>query len=166
MARWNQRGRRQRREARILVREAERFLDGRYVLDAVSQGQAVPAWTWMSWLAHGDADVLDEARRWLTDQSRPRDPTQHVWRCVLQLLAADLETTAKAVGCSVEEVQHAALVPIELGQLEGVGPTTFHRIVTAALSYFEQHWPHASGQLTSAQNGDHPSDRQVPRKAE
>jgi hypothetical protein len=117
-----------------LAEEAEQFLTGRYLDLAFATAQDVPAWVWVSTLAHGNRDDLARSEHWL-DQHRGLRPQYDAWGRIVQMLSRQIRETIETVGCSLQEVQRDVLVPTELAILAvPVGPATMYRIVSSALS--------------------------------
>jgi hypothetical protein len=114
--------------------EAERFLAGRYLDIAFDTQRDIPAWIWLSALAHGDTRDLSLAATWLSDHQGLR-PEFDAWGRVLQLLAREIDDTIATVGCRLVQLQQDILQPTELAILASpVGPATLYRIVSAALT--------------------------------
>jgi len=117
-----------------LVSETESFLRGQYLDIAFDNDADVPAWVWLSVIAHGNEDVLLRARRWLSDHSGCR-PELNGWARVLQHEASEILDTAAAVGWSLQDLQRELLVPLELAvTITPVGPATLSRLVQTMLT--------------------------------
>jgi hypothetical protein len=131
--RWKRRRCGSRQSDSILVSEAQQFLDGRLLDVAFESGGDVPAWVWLSAIAHGDAPILEHAQHWLADHEGVR-PELNGWGRVLQHLTTRLLETSEAIGCSARELQRSLLVPLELAvTMTPVGPATMCRLVNAML---------------------------------
>jgi hypothetical protein len=116
-----------------IAEEAEQFLAGRYLDIAFATERDVPAWVWLSALAHGDVADLSLAETWLSDHLGLR-PEYDAWGQILQMLAAEIRETIARVGCTLVELQQDVLLPTELAVLASpVGPATLYRIVDLAL---------------------------------
>jgi hypothetical protein len=106
------------------VSEAQQFLDGRLLDIAFESGGDVPAWVWLSAIAHGDAPTLERAQHWLSDHQGMR-PELNGWGRVLQHLTKRLLETSEAIGCPASDLQRNLLVPPELAiTMTPVGPAT------------------------------------------
>lgn len=117
----------------ILVDETQQFLDGRLLDTAFASGGDVPAWIWLSAIAHGDAPILEHAQTWLSDHQGAR-PEMNGWGRVLQHLTERLLETSKAIGCPPRDLQRTLLVPLELAvTMTPIGPATMCRLVNAML---------------------------------
>ena len=117
-----------------LAAEVERFLSGHHLESIFDSAEEIPAWVWLSVVAHGDDEVLERTQHWLAEHHGVR-PELDAWGRVLQLVAAQLVETAAAIDCEVSELQRQLLVPLELAvSLTSVGPATLHRLVTVMLS--------------------------------
>ena len=117
----------------ILVSETQQFLDGRLHDVAFASGDDVPAWVWLSAIAHGDALNLEHAKNWLSDHQEVR-PVLNGWDRVLQHLTKWLLETSEAIGCPTSDLQRSLLVPLELAvTMTPVGPATMCRLVNAML---------------------------------
>ncbi|MBF6557537.1 MAG: hypothetical protein IVW52_15520 [Acidimicrobiales bacterium] len=135
------RSRRIRSQARELVEECESFLTGQYPSVLQARGVPVPEWAWLSLLAHAPAETLmDHAA------GGPRrnylDRLNLIWLGAVALLTQELVVQAERTGCSVEELQHAVLVRLELRWVQTpstasvVGPSPFVEEVRQALNQF------------------------------
>ena len=114
--------------------EAESFLSGRYLETMFDSLDEIPAWAWLSVIAHGDERVLERSEHWLQEHRGAR-PELDGWGRVLEHVARQLVTTAAAIGCPVTELQRHLLIPLELAvSLTPVGPATLYRLVNAMLS--------------------------------
>ena len=99
-----------RRISAQLVDETEAFLGGRFVERAEARGDFVPVWAWTNLLAHGsDKDLRAEQ----TIRLPRRDKAMRQWREARSYLAAEVLWQAERHG-SLEEVQEAVLMPLEL----------------------------------------------------
>jgi len=135
------RDRRLESQARQLVNECESFLVGRYPSVLRAQGLPVPEWAWLSMLAHAPVDRLVTQNAGV----RRRQIGDHLtvlWLGAVALLAQELVMVADRTGCSVEELQHAVILNVELNwrrPLFGasvMGPSRFVEEVRQALSRF------------------------------
>jgi hypothetical protein len=117
----------------ILVSETQQFLNGHLLDVAFESGGDVPAWVWLSTLAHGDAPILERAQSWLSDHQGMR-PELNGWGRVLQHLTRRLLETSEAIGCPPSDLQRSLLVPLELAvTMTPVGPATMCRLVNVML---------------------------------
>lgn len=117
-----------------LVIETQSYLDGNYLEIAFNENRDVPAWAWLSVLAHGDEKSLARAATWLSDHPGVR-PEFDTWGRVLEHVAHQVLDTAVAVGCSLGEIQRDLLIPLELTIINTpVGPTTLYRLISAILA--------------------------------
>jgi hypothetical protein len=117
----------------ILANEADQFLNGRLLDVAFASGDDVPAWIWLSAIAHGDRSLLGRTQNWLTDHKGAR-PELNGWGRVLQHLTTRLLETSDALGCPASDLQRSLLVPLELAvTITPVGPATMCRLVNAML---------------------------------
>jgi hypothetical protein len=135
------RSRRIRSQSRVLVEECEAFLAGQYPSVLQARGIPVPEWAWLSLLAHAPADVvLDHATS--GPRRNYRDRLNLIWSGAVALLTKELVLQAKRTGCSVEELQHAVLLPLELrwdrpwSAPSTIGPSRFVEEVRQALNQF------------------------------
>lgn len=126
-------------EARRLTYESEAFLAGQYAQILQTDGHSVPAWAWLSALAHGPHEVLVE----LAARGRYADANAEdgAWTQVVSGLAIELLAIAARTGCRVEELQHAALVTLEsstdlTGDHPSCSPARFDRAVRDALAHY------------------------------
>jgi hypothetical protein len=118
----------------ILAGEAEQFLNGSLLDVVFAGGDDVPAWIWLSAIAHGDEPLLAHTRNWLSDHAGIR-PELNGWGRVLQHLTTRLLETSEAIGCPVSDLQRSLLVPLELAvTITPVGPATMCRLVNAMLT--------------------------------
>ncbi len=117
---WGSRDRRQ-ASGEALAREAELFLAGGYPAALGGRRQPVPAYAWLSVLAHAYAGDLDgwAVRRHGAEAQRG---TVGRWEVAVSLLARETLTTAAAVGRTAGEVQRSVFVPLEL--MPAVGRVT------------------------------------------
>jgi hypothetical protein len=117
-----------------IVSEVSRFLSGRCLDSAFCTAEDIPAWAWLSVVAHGDSATLERSARWM-DEHRGARPELDNWGRVLQYTSCRLLQTADTLGCSVIELQRQLLVPLELAVcLTPVGPATMYRLVNALLT--------------------------------
>jgi hypothetical protein len=117
----------------LLVTEVKQFLDGQLLDIAFESGGEVPAWVWLSTIAHGDARILEHAENWLSDHHGVR-PELNGWGRVLQHLTRRLLDTSEAIGCPTSDLQRSLLVPLELAvTMTPVGPATMCRLVNEML---------------------------------
>ena len=117
----------------ILAREADQFLNGRLLDVAFASGGDVPAWIWLSAIAHGDRPLLARTQNWLSDHQGAR-PELNGWGRVQQHLTTRLLETSEAMGCPASDLQRSLLVPLELAvTITPVGPATMCRLVNAML---------------------------------
>lgn len=101
------------REARSVVREAENVLQGRTIEGFIARRQRVPAWSLISLLGHGSRlDLMKLA----SPVSRP-DPAG--WSGTMARLAGDLLDLTWD-DASLLGLQRQALVPLELSLLGGM----------------------------------------------
>lgn len=120
---------------KVLVAEAEHFLRGHYLEVAYGTAHEIPAWVWLSTLAHGDAATLLAAEEWLST-STARRSEYDTWGRVLQLLARQVRVMTETTPCTLAEIQRDVLVPLELAILASpVGPATLYRLVTSMLDH-------------------------------
>ena len=139
--RWSvRRWRRHRDEAHALVRESESYLGGRLAVELHSGGQPVPNWAWAAALAHAPAELVAS---WAADRESPEAArgTLDRWRLALSLMARELMATAASVDVGLEEVQRAALLPLEqrsADQARVEGPDQFIRLGLRALRTYRQ----------------------------
>lgn len=100
--------------SRELVRESIKFLKGRAPEVYQSRGQ-VPAWAFISCLAHSDADRLLEFAR----------PGQHgdsaSWNATIAYLATEIIAVGRE-SSPLETIQREVLIPVELDLLAGTIP--------------------------------------------
>jgi hypothetical protein len=121
------------RYGEILASETEQFLNGTLLDVAFASGDDVPAWIWLSAIAHGDAPLLARTKHWLSDHKGVR-PELNGWGRVLQHLTTRLLETSEAMGCPTSDLQRSLLVPLELAvTITPVGPATMCRLVNAML---------------------------------
>jgi len=119
---------------KALVRECERFLEGRFAEHLVIAGIPVPAWAWLNILAHGTPARLQIVA------GAPADGTSgRGWRRALAKLADEVFAAAEREG-SLEAVQRGILVPLELylaarPEMAGLGPDELVARVRAALHH-------------------------------
>jgi hypothetical protein len=66
------------RYGEILASETEQFLNGSLLDVAFASGDEVPAWIWLSAIAHGDAPLLARTKSWLSDHEGVR-PELNGW---------------------------------------------------------------------------------------
>jgi hypothetical protein len=119
------------RDGEMLASEAEQFLNGGLLDVAFASSDDVPAWIWLSAIAHGDAPLLARTKNWLSDHQGAR-PELNGWGRVLQHLATRLLETSEAMGCPTSDLQRNLLVPLELAvTITPVGPATMCRLVNA-----------------------------------
>ncbi len=135
------RSRRIRSQSRELIEDCEGFLTGQYPSLLQDRGIPVPEWAWLSLLAHAHVDVLlDHATRGPRRDYRNR--LNLIWLGAVALLTEELVLQAKRTGCSVEELQHAVLLPLELrwdrpwSAASTIGPSRFVEDVRQALNQF------------------------------
>jgi hypothetical protein len=132
--RWRFRQPREERPGDSIADEAEQFLAGGYLDIAFVNERDVPAWIWMSTLAHADGATLERAEHWL-DHQREMRPELELWGRMLQLLARRVHESYVAIGCSLEDLQREVLVPLELAvSAASIGPATLYRIVDSMLA--------------------------------
>jgi hypothetical protein len=130
---WNHR-RNEPPHGEILASEAEQFLSGSLLDVAFTSGSEVPAWIWLSAIAHGDESRLARIQNWLSDHQGFR-PELNGWGRVLQHLSTRLLETSEAMGCAPSDLQRSLLIPLELAvTITPVGPATMCRLVSAMLS--------------------------------
>ena len=117
--------------------EAQRFLDGQY-LDVALEGQReVPAWVWLSVVAHGDEKRLREVASWAGDHRELR-PEFEEWGRLLEHLARQVLLSSSVVGRPISHIQRDLLIPLELAIfITPVGPPTLYRLVTAMFAVLE-----------------------------
>lgn len=121
------------RHGEVLANEAQQFLNGGLLDLAFASGGDVPAWIWLSAIAHGDAPLLACTKNWLADHQGVR-PELNGWGRVLQHLTTRLLETSEAIGCQTSDLQRSLLVPLELAvTITPVGPATMCRLVNAML---------------------------------
>jgi hypothetical protein len=121
------------RHGEILASETEQFLNGSILDLAFASGGDIPAWIWLSAIAHGDAPLLARNKNWLSDHQGAR-PELNGWGRVLQHLTTRLLETSEAIGCQTSDLQRSLLVPLELAvTITPVGPATMCRLVNAML---------------------------------
>jgi hypothetical protein len=121
------------RYGEILASETEQFLNGSLLDVAFASGDEVPAWIWLSAIAHGDAPLLARTKSWLSDHEGVR-PELNGWGRVVQHLTARLLETSEAMGCPTSDLQRSLLIPLELAvTITPVGPATMCRLVNAML---------------------------------
>ena len=131
--RWKLRHQDSHRPGESLVNETEQFLSGGYLEFAFASGRSIPAWAWLASVVHGDESALIRAQCFVRDHHGTR-PEYDCWGRVLQLLARLVLDSARAMGCSVSEIQRELLIPLELAvMLTPVGPATMCRLVEAML---------------------------------
>ncbi len=124
---------------RQLVIECESYLGGNYPSLLQDHGLPVPAWAWLSVLAHGTAQSL-EARA--VEERRRPDPDGTNWEGAVDLLAQELVTAATRAGCTVEDLQHSILRDLELEPdpsvfgSDGLGPGRLVEEVRRAIARF------------------------------
>lgn len=124
-------------EAR-LVHECEAFLSGRLAEELEDRQQPVPAWAWMNMLAHGTPRQL---RSMAYEGLGGAFTTVDAWERGLCFLAREVLAMAEERGCTVEELQRRALVPLELEMTRDVGwvetgPGLLVMRVVAALGHY------------------------------
>jgi len=137
-------GKRKRVEARgadaapEMTLDCQRLLDGSY-LDSLCAGEhPVPCWAWLNKLTHCDPVELE------TIAGRPpataRRPELHAWARTVSFLARELLQVATRCGRQVDELQRAALLPLEV-ELMGVsfGPSELTRRVLVAFEETARH---------------------------
>jgi hypothetical protein len=112
---WQQHARRKwrrddRRMAAQLVDDTEAFLSGRLVERAEAHGELVPVWAWTNLLAHGSEEDL---RAEIAMRLQGRDRAMRQWHEARSYLATDVLRQAEQYR-SLEEVQEAVLMPLEL----------------------------------------------------
>jgi hypothetical protein len=93
-----------------LIGECEAFLSGRLSHHFAQHHQAVPGWAWLNVLAHGGEGQIVA----LVDDDRRSSPGERAWRQALVYSAAEVTASAQATGASLDEIQRAVLVPLEL----------------------------------------------------
>jgi hypothetical protein len=129
---WKHR-RHQPRYGEILASETEQFLNGSLLDVAFASGDEVPAWIWLSTIAHGDEPLLARTQNWLADHEGAR-PELNGWGRVLQHLTTRLLETSQAMGCPASDLQRSLLIQLELAvTITPVGPATMCRLVNAML---------------------------------
>jgi hypothetical protein len=129
----------QRRDDDGVAREAEQFLEGLLLENAFTTGKEIPAWVWLSTLAHGDEPTLIRVTEWFHDHGGVR-PEYDEWGRVLQYAAVQVLETSRIVGCALSKLQREVLVPLELAIITTpVGPATIYRILTSTLSEVRTH---------------------------
>lgn len=95
-----------------VVPELEALLCGSYVEYLERRGRRVPPWAWINLLAHGSEEALRAAAR---ARRRPFLDV-NLWRHARGYLAGEVLDLARYAG-SLEAVQAAALIPLELEHL-------------------------------------------------
>lgn len=121
--------------AASLVEETELFLGGGYLEVALAESVDIPAWTWLSTLAHGDDGTLREAEQFGASHGGIR-PEYDTWGRVLQQLARQVRAILDTGRCSLEEIQHDLLMPLELTIMgSAIGPATLYRVVSSMLDH-------------------------------
>jgi len=134
------RDRRAKAQAHQLVGECEGFLAGRYPSILQSQGYPVPGWAWLSMLAHAPADALVAQAEGAGRSCR--DHLSVLWLGAVALLCQELVMVADRTGSSLEELQRAVILEVELTwkrpRFEGsvTGPSQFVSDVRRALQRF------------------------------
>lgn len=114
--------------------EAAGFLNGQYADTAFLSSNDVPAWAWLSVIAHGDRATLERCARWMDEHRGARAELDN-WGRVLQHVSRRLLESSDELGCSIIHLQRQLLVPLELAvSLTPVGPATLYRLVNAMLS--------------------------------
>jgi len=116
-------------DAQWLVSESEAFLCGHLAELMLRSWQHVPSWAWVNSLAHGtrqDIAQLEDGR----------------WGPSLKFLAEEILSVAEDDE-TLGELQHAALIPLELHMLastDGAGPGARHLVhgVLGAIRSFRQ----------------------------
>src|ERR1700722_1612999 len=98
--------------AAALVEETELFLDGGYLGLALAETAEIPAWIWLSTLAHGDDDSLRFTEQWGAVYGGTR-PEYNTWGRVLQRLARMVNDLTETGKCSLAELQRDLFVPLE-----------------------------------------------------
>jgi hypothetical protein len=116
-----------------LVRETQLFLDGSYLEVAFCDAIDIPAWAWLSVLAHGDQGSLERAMSWLASHEGAR-PEFNAWGRVLEHLARQILDTARAIDYPLHKLQRDLLVPLLLTIITTpVGPATLCRLVSSMM---------------------------------
>jgi hypothetical protein len=121
-----------------ILEECEAFLDGSWIEHEAARGGPAPSWAWVAVLAHSDAERLTR----LACDDRVHVPAdRRPWWDAVAFLAGEILDTARGLSWSPEQLQRAALIPLELELLaeEASGraaiprdPQTFvGRVVTA-----------------------------------
>jgi hypothetical protein len=93
-------------EDQELVAECEAFLSGRYLYRCGGRRGRLPAWVWMSTLAHGDRADIEALADAGTGPRNETGPAQYFARQVLSVV--DVQ------GLSLRSLQRELLVPLEL----------------------------------------------------
>jgi hypothetical protein len=107
-----------------LVAECEAFLAGRYLSSCAGQGGRLPAWVWLSTLAHGnraDIEALADGEAGLLDGP---GPAQYFARQLLDI--ADMHRS------SLRSLQRELLVPLELS-CDGTDSTRMTKLLYTQL---------------------------------
>lgn len=100
------------RDSQALVAECGAFLTGRYAQELDDSRDPVPAWAWLSILAHGDEDDL---AAFASEDRRRRPPREAaIWRQAVGFLALEVLSQARRGRCPLVELQRTTLVPLEL----------------------------------------------------
>jgi hypothetical protein len=121
------------REARELVREAERMLDGRTIESYIARRERVPAWSLISLLSHSSRVEMMK----LAHPSARPDPSG--WSGTMARVARELLDLTWD-DSSLLSVQRQSLVPLELELLGGTvqppcNPAELYEMVAVALEY-------------------------------
>jgi hypothetical protein len=119
-----------------VVPELEALLGGTYAEYLERRGRRVPPWAWINLLAHGSESDLQDAIR---SRRRPLLDV-NMWRHARGYLAGEVLEAARQVG-SLEAVQAAALIPLELAHLATPPPrrTRPGQWAVSVLTVLEQH---------------------------
>jgi hypothetical protein len=101
-------------DAAVLTEEAEAFLAGRLVQRWHDEWLMVPAWGWITVLAHGGpgeiAALVEDTTYWA--------PSEKAWAPALGFLAREIMARVHDP-TALQELQRQALVPVELEFLRG-----------------------------------------------
>lgn len=120
----------------VLSREAEAFLSGQLVQTWHDQWVMVPAWGWMTVLAHGGMGEIAA----LGDAGTYWSPSERVWGPAMSFLAGEVLSRAGTLE-GLQDLQRTALVPLELEMLRTEGGTTVEpselvrRVLTAVADF-------------------------------
>lgn len=102
----------------VLGRETEAFLSGRLVQTWHDQWLMVPAWGWLTVLAHGGPDEVAA----LSDTATYWSPSERSWSLALSFLAGEILARAPTPE-ALRDLQRTVLVPLELEMLRVEGGT-------------------------------------------